>query len=332
MDRDRFLLASNAAARLNRRQLFARIADHERNAKSAARMVHGEQDESTDERLASLVEEEVQEHATPASNALSQKSNGSQSRPRLCMRRLAAQQSLTAQSSPGSQSYRKSDKSGQADKSGSSSSPLSPGQRKGSQTERSNRPKDDSLPPVVPARICSETTLFSVTKIIPGSPREIQKSGSPHFDSPEVRMKMQATREAFVERAKYYLGTLYRPSAKRRDGQSIGPGGCSDRLFLDCCGLIRQCVRDLKSEFGFDIGPWNQAYQMDTLPIALEADQMQPGDLVFVQGRYHDRKKRRPRNDIVHVEIFLGGSTGQHPSCASSELEAETGRGSDTLA
>jgi hypothetical protein len=38
---------------------------------------------------------------------------------------------------------------------------------------------------------------------------------------------------------------------------------------------------------------------------------MKPGDLIFVQGRYHDKKKKRPRNDIVHVEIFLGGASGE---------------------
>lgn len=33
-------------------------------------------------------------------------------------------------------------------------------------------------------------------------------------------------------------------------------------LFLDCCGLIRKVLRDLKEEFAFDIGPWNQAYMV----------------------------------------------------------------------
>ena len=67
----------------------------------------------------------------------------------------------------------------------------------------------------------------------------------------------------------------------------------------------------LQLQFGFEIGPWNQAYQIETLPIALTLDQMKPGDLIFVQGRYHDKKKKRPRNDIVHVEIFLGGASGK---------------------
>ena len=33
-------------------------------------------------------------------------------------------------------------------------------------------------------------------------------------------------------------------------------------LFLDCCGLVRQVLRDLKEEFGFAIGRWNQAYMV----------------------------------------------------------------------
>ena len=37
-------------------------------------------------------------------------------------------------------------------------------------------------------------------------------------------------------------------------------------LFLDCCGLVRKVLRDLKEEFGFTIGPWNQAYQVCSAP------------------------------------------------------------------
>ncbi len=61
-------------------------------------------------------------------------------------------------------------------------------------------------------------------------------------------------------------------------------------IFLDCCGLVRQALRDMKvhittlnphtnttnssyspslqqDDLGFTTGPWNQAYQLDTLPI-----------------------------------------------------------------
>ena len=62
-------------------------------------------------------------------------------------------------------------------------------------------------------------------------------------------------------------------------------------LYLDCCGLVRRVLLDLKEEFGFTIGPWNQAYMFDTLPIRLggPAD-MKPGDLVFVSGIYNNPK------------------------------------------
>lgn len=82
------------------------------------------------------------------------------------------------------------------------------------------------------------------------------------------------------------------------------------------------------------VGPWNQAYIFDTLPIKLIVEEMRPGDLVFVEGRYHDKGHRRPQHgiellptsatksrlcldegapaDIVHVEIWTGkGSQGR---------------------
>lgn len=34
------------------------------------------------------------------------------------------------------------------------------------------------------------------------------------------------------------------------------------KLFLDCCGLVRRALRDLKDELGFTVGPGNQAYQV----------------------------------------------------------------------
>lgn len=38
-------------------------------------------------------------------------------------------------------------------------------------------------------------------------------------------------------------------------------------FFLDCCGLIRKVLRDLKEDFGFEIGSWNQAYMVRQLSI-----------------------------------------------------------------
>jgi len=31
-------------------------------------------------------------------------------------------------------------------------------------------------------------------------------------------------------------------------------------LFLDCCGLVRKVMTDLKEDFGFQIGGWNQVF------------------------------------------------------------------------
>ena len=57
--------------------------------------------------------------------------------------------------------------------------------------------------------------------------------------------------------------------------------------------------------------PKIQAYLYDTLPIILAEHELCPGDLIFTQGRYYDENKARPKHDIVHVEIFVGGSTGK---------------------
>ena len=48
---------------------------------------------------------------------------------------------------------------------------------------------------------------------------------------------------------------------------------------------------DLRKDFGFRIGPWNQAYMFDTLPIEVESEEdMKPGDLVFMSGVYPNPK------------------------------------------
>lgn len=82
-------------------------------------------------------------------------------------------------------------------------------------------------------------------------------------------------------------------------------------LFLDCCALVRQVVYDLREEFGFQLDRWNQGYQVDTLPIDLKEEEMKPGDLVFYSATYYKKKLRRQKHDMVHVEIFMGGETGE---------------------
>lgn len=60
-------------------------------------------------------------------------------------------------------------------------------------------------------------------------------------------------RRKFVETAKKYFGVPY---AKRY----LQPGepGYDSPLFLDCCGLVRQVVYDLREDFGFSLQRWNQ--------------------------------------------------------------------------
>lgn len=110
-------------------------------------------------------------------------------------------------------------------------------------------------------------------------------------------------RQKFIETAKKYLGVPYALRYKNPE-DPIAP------LYLDCCGLVRQVVQDLKEEFGFIIGKWNQAYQMDTLPIVLKEEDLRPGDLIFYEGAYTSKRSKPQKHNNVHVEIFLGGETG----------------------
>lgn len=113
-------------------------------------------------------------------------------------------------------------------------------------------------------------------------------------------------RARFVETCKQYLGVPYARKSHEPDDPDYG-----SPLFLDCCGLVRRAVQDLQEDFGFRIGKWNQAYQFETLPEEVALDQMKPGDLVFVEGTYFDTAKKPQRHNIVHVEVFLGGETGE---------------------
>ena len=111
-----------------------------------------------------------------------------------------------------------------------------------------------------------------------------------------------ALRALFVERAGSYVGVPY--SKKLCGGEAS--------LYLDCCALVRRCLLDLKEEFGFKVGTWNQSYQFDTLPLELSGpSEMKPGDLVFWSATYNDPTRARRTHDLVHVEIFVGGETGE---------------------
>lgn len=129
-------------------------------------------------------------------------------------------------------------------------------------------------------------------------------------------------RAKFIETAKRYIGVPYGLKYKKED-DPIAP------LYLDCCGLVRQVLLDLQDDFGFVIGKWNQAYQLDTLPGVLSEEELRPGDLIFYEGKYVSERSKKQKHNSVHVEIFLGGETGKslintqgwfHSSTASAPL------------
>ena len=100
-----------------------------------------------------------------------------------------------------------------------------------------------------------------------------------------------------------YFGVPYHPSY-HRDPSSPHHNA---PLFLDCCGLIRRVCQDLVEDFGFLIGPGNQAYQFETCPVEVEEKDLKPGDLVFTAGTYFKEGKKPQKHNMVHVEIFIGG-------------------------
>ena len=108
-------------------------------------------------------------------------------------------------------------------------------------------------------------------------------------------------RAKFVEQIKSYIGTPYSKKYAVK-----GAARC-----LDCCNLVRRAVLDLKTDFGFTIGHWNQSYQFDTLPQELPPEQLRPGDLIFWSATYNDPTKKPRKHDMVHVEVFLGGESGE---------------------
>ncbi|XP_064642143.1 uncharacterized protein LOC135496646 isoform X2 [Lineus longissimus] len=125
----------------------------------------------------------------------------------------------------------------------------------------------------------------------------------------EIQMKkrtnpecMEELRKKFLERAKKYFGVPYKRKYWPKDAPEY-----KSPIFLDCCGLVRRIMWDLKFDFGFKIGPWNQAYMYDTLPITVRKEEdMKPGDLVFISAIYNNPKAKKQRHNMVHVEIWLG--------------------------
>lgn len=128
----------------------------------------------------------------------------------------------------------------------------------------------------------------------------------PSSSDERAKVFQDSLRERFVAQAKKYMGVPY---AQRY--HEPGTADYAAPLFLDCCALVRRCVADLQEDFGFVLGRWNQAYQRDTLPIVLTQEELRPGDLIFVTGIYKSARKKQQKHNVVHVEIFLGGDTGE---------------------
>ena len=98
--------------------------------------------------------------------------------------------------------------------------------------------------------------------------------------TPEERAVL---RQKFVAQVRSYIGTPYN-TAKNGEGAP---------LYLDCCGLVRRALLDLKEDLGFEVGPWNQSYLHDTLPTAVEADALQPGDLIFWRAEMDNPERKK---------------------------------------
>jgi hypothetical protein len=115
--------------------------------------------------------------------------------------------------------------------------------------------------------------------------------------------KIKSLRKKFVSQAISYLGVPYAKKYLEESHPLF-----NSPIFLDCCGLVRQCLNDLSEDFGFVLGRWNQAYQFDILPDNIDFTQMEEGDLIFYEATFYKHKnwKLQP-HDLVHVEIFLGG-------------------------
>lgn len=62
-------------------------------------------------------------------------------------------------------------------------------------------------------------------------------------------------RYKFIEQAKKYIGIPYSKKYYSPEEPLY-----NSSLFLDCCGLVRRVLTDLKEDFGFTIGRCNQAY------------------------------------------------------------------------
>jgi hypothetical protein len=109
----------------------------------------------------------------------------------------------------------------------------------------------------------------------------------------------------YLEAVKKYFGMPYKKAwYTPKDKEYYYP------MYVDCWGVTRRAWIDLEEELDFQIGWWNQGYQVDTLPIVLKEEEMQPGDLIFYSAKLYNKNGKVHAHEMVHVEIFVGGETG----------------------
>ena len=122
----------------------------------------------------------------------------------------------------------------------------------------------------------------------------LKQSNNPDRASPQFKDNL---RRKFLETARKYTGIPYKKTFHKE-----GDLHYDSPLFLDCCALVRQVVFDLRQEFGFALGKWNQAYQFDTLPDeGLTEEMLKPGDLIFYSATYYNPKIKPFPHNMVHV-------------------------------
>ena len=82
-------------------------------------------------------------------------------------------------------------------------------------------------------------------------------------------LRRQILRERFIALAHHYIGVPYAQKYWKPESPEYNAP-----LFLDCCGLVRKILRDMAHDLNFIIGPWNQAYLFDTLPVEVPFDKL----------------------------------------------------------
>ena len=123
-------------------------------------------------------------------------------------------------------------------------------------------------------------------------------------------------------------------------------------IFLDCCGLVRQALRDMKvrrlllllllrrrrrrhrrppqDDLGFTTGPWNQAYQLDTLPIrvARQAPSQpfcHPFSVPFATSRSPSNAVQYPPAAAGRPRVLFGKLRQREDEASEAQLRSRGG-------